>query len=301
MAAFEKYLKYEDGRYVIYNDAIHEGTIGTVNPILSLGFVPMVMKTACDMSSLLGVDVDRRDRWQHVSRHISAYPTQQRNGRTVFRYTEKGCDWWDGNTLGIQHIYPAGQIGPGSDAELLQTAWNTVDEMRRWHDFNGSNSFFPAAVRVGYDPEVILYELNRYSAHTYPNGMQRGNPHGIENFSTVPNTINEMLCTGYGDVVRVFHTWPRDLDASFSTIRVEGAFLVSSALKDGEVTHVAVTSEGRTLTLQNPWPGHAVRVSGKGVKCACPRGGPYEHANVAGQDVYVRDGGMKGGTVRRGR
>ena len=34
---WENYLPFENGRYVIYNDAIHEGTIGTLNPILSLG------------------------------------------------------------------------------------------------------------------------------------------------------------------------------------------------------------------------------------------------------------------------
>lgn len=281
---WEKYLVFEDGRYVIYNDAIHEGTIGTSNPILSLGLVPMVMQTACDMSGLLGTDAGRRDKWQHVISHLSGYPTQQRNGRTVFRYTEKGCDWWGDNTLGIQHIYPAGQIGPDSDPVLLQTAYNTVDEMQRWHDFNGSNSFFPAAVRVGYDPEVILRELHRYSAHTYPNGMQLGNPHGIENFSTVPNTVNEMLCMGYGNVVRVFHAWPKDKDAYFSTIRVEGAFLVSGALKGGEVTHVDVTSEkGRMLTLQNPWPGHSVRVRGKGVKARTLTGSRLTLPTVSGR------------------
>lgn len=38
VAAFwENYLIYENGRYVIYNDAIHEGSGGNMNPILSLG------------------------------------------------------------------------------------------------------------------------------------------------------------------------------------------------------------------------------------------------------------------------
>ncbi len=37
---WEKYLVLENGQYNIYNDAIHEGTYGTKNPILSLGLVP---------------------------------------------------------------------------------------------------------------------------------------------------------------------------------------------------------------------------------------------------------------------
>lgn len=263
VAAFwEKYLTLEGDRYVIYNDAIHEGTVGTMNPILSLGLVRMVMQTVSDMSSFLGVDEDKREQWAFIKDHMSDYPLQERNGKTVFRYTEKGTDWWGDNTLGIQHIYPAGQIGLNSDPQLLQIAHNTVDEMRRWSDFNGTNSFFPAAVRIGYDPDSILVHLNAYSRHTYPNGFQLDNPHGIENWSTVPNTINEMLCMGHQDIVRVFPVWPRDKDASFHQIRVEGAFLVSSKLKDGEVTFLNIFSEqGRPLHLLNPWKGKPVRLS----------------------------------------
>lgn len=252
---WKEYLTFENGRYVIYNDAIHEGTIGTQNPILSLGLVKMVMQTALDMSKLIDVDAAEREKWEHIYTHISPYPLQERNGKTVFRYTEKGTDWWGDNTLGIQHIYPASQIGLNSDPLLLEVARNTIAEMQRWIDNNGSNSFFPAAVRVGYNPDTILVKLNQYVKHTYPNGFQLNNPHGIEGLSTVPNTINEMLCMGHQDVVRLFPVWPRSKDALFKQLRIEGAFLVSSELKQGEIPSVTLTSEqGRPLTMLNPWP-----------------------------------------------
>ena len=267
-AFWEGYLKYEDGRYVIYNDAIHEGTIGTINPILSLGLVRMVMQTAVDMSTLLNADADKRIRWADIGARISEYPLQEKDGKTVFRYTEKGIAWWNGNTLGIQHIYPAGQIGHDSDPELLQIAANTVEVMQCWIDFNGTNSFFPAAVRVGYSPDTILTKLQLYSRHTYPNGFQLNNPHGIENLSTVPNTVNEMLCMGHQDVVRIFPVWPRNKDASFHQIRVEGAFLVSAELRNGFVTNLSITSEkGKDLCLENPWPQRKVKITKKGAGC----------------------------------
>ncbi len=251
---WENYLTWEGDRYVIYNDAIHEGTVGTMNPILSLGQVRMVMQTVSDMSMFLDVDENKREQWTFIHDHLSNYPLQERNGKTIFRYTEKGTDWWNDNTLGIQHIYSAGQIGLSSDPALLKIAHNTIDEMRRWSDNNGTNSFFPAAVRVGYNPDSILMHLNTYSLHTYPNGFQYNNPHGIENLSTVPNTVNEMLCMGHQNMVRVFPVWPRDKDASFHQIRVEGAFLVSSELKKGEINFLTIFSEkGRDLTLLNPW------------------------------------------------
>ena len=259
---WENYLTREGDRYVIYNDAIHEGTVGTMNPILSLGLVRMVMQTAIDMSQFLGIDADRRTQWDERRIHLSDYPVQIRNGRKVFRYTERGTNWWENNTLGIQHIYPAGQIGLDSDPELLKLSRQTIDEMRRWEDYNGSNSFYPAAVRVGYSADTILTKLHAYALHTYPNGFQRGNPHGIENFSTTPNTINEMLCMGHQNVIRLFPVWPRHLDASFRKIRVEGAFLVSGELKDGEVNPFSILSEqGRPLTLLNPWAGCRVKIT----------------------------------------
>lgn len=258
---WENYLTYEDGRYVIYNDAIHEGTIGTKNPILSLGLVRLVMQTILDISLFLDVDNDKREQWEYIKNNLSQFPLQERNGKTVFRYTEVGVSWWGDNTLGIQHIYPGGQIGLNSEPELLETARNTIEEMQRWIDFNGSNSFFPAAVRVGYDADTVLLHLNKYVKNTYPNGFQLNNPHGIENFSTVPNTINEMLCMGHQGIVRIFPVWPVQKNAKFVQIRVEGAFLVSSELKEGKIPFVSVYSEqGRELTLLNPWKDKEVTV-----------------------------------------
>ena len=112
---WKNYLRFENGRYVIYDDAIHEGTIGTVSPILSPGLVPLVMNTAIDMSIALNLEHEKREKWQYIIDHLSDYTYQTIEGKRVFRYSEKGADWWNDNTLGIQHIYPGGQIGFNSD------------------------------------------------------------------------------------------------------------------------------------------------------------------------------------------
>lgn len=255
---WESYLVFENGRYVIYNDAIHEGSIGSQNPILTLGLVRNLMRTVIDMSTLLNTDRDRHAKWNHILTHLSPYPTQIENDIEFFRYTEKGMSWNNGNTLGIQHIYPAGEIGLESDSRLLLISHNTINKMQRWHDYNGSNSFFPAAVRVGYPADVILKKLNEYCRHTAPNGFQLNNPHGIENWSTVPNTVNEMLCNAHQGILRVFKQWD-GTNASFAKIRVEGAFLVSGELKDGIIGPVTIVSErGRPCTIENPWKGKRI-------------------------------------------
>lgn len=258
---WEKYPRLENGRYVIYKDAIHEGTVGNKNPVLSIGFVKMTMQLARDMSEYLGVDADRRANWKHVSEHISAYPTMTRGGKIIYRLAEAGPAWYDGNSLATQHIYPAGQIGLFSPAAELAIARETVRQKNCWFDSNSSNSHFPAAVRVGLEPELILQKLRAYVGRSSPNGFPVGNPHGIENCSTIPNTINEMLCTAHQGVLRVFHVWPKKQDAAFWNIRVEGAFLVTASLKNGEVGTVEIFSEkGRDLELLNPWGAAAVEV-----------------------------------------
>jgi hypothetical protein len=284
---WEKYLKYEDGRYVIYNDAIHEGSIGTKNAILSLGLVRLLMQTSLDMSQFLNVDEARREKWTHIKNHLSDYTFQEKAGKTVFRYSEQGAPWWDGNTLGIQHIYPAGQIGLDSDPNLLTIARNTLSVMNRWLDFNGSNSFFPAAVRVGYDRKIIFQQLKRYSNNTYKNGYQLNNPHGVENWSTVPNTVNAMLCMGHQDVVRLFSAWPKDKDAAFYQIRVEGAFLVSAKLKNEEISGVTIFSErGRDLNLLNPWKNRKIKITEKGASETIREGERIKIKTVSGATYF---------------
>ncbi len=259
------YLKLENGRYVIHNDSIHEGSGPDFNPILSLGLVRTLYKNILVMSEDLGVNAGLRPKWKDILVKISAFPTQQRNGKTVFLYTEKGMDWCDNNTLGIQHVFPAGAIGLDSGPELLEVSRNMLDAMGRWADSNGSSSWYTACARVGYEPEKILSELRKmYDQHSMPNKLLYFGGGGIENAS--PSlAVNEMLLQSHEGLIRFFPAWPRHLDARFGTLRAVGAFLVSAELKDGEVTNLRILSEkGKNLTVQNPWAARPVRVQRNG-------------------------------------
>ena len=290
---WEDYLKFEDGRYVIYKDSVHErsGNGNDFNSIVSLGLVRNAFELAIDMSSEMGVDDERHAKWKHILDNLSTWSYQtlrlphrpgedrsvKKPERKVFRYTERGTAWWRNNTLGIQHIYPAGAIGLDSPPEVLQVSRNTIDVRNGWFDNNGMNSFYPAAVRVGYDPNVILAKLREMvTTRGAPNGFTKRNPHGIENCSIVPNTINEMLCMGHRGVLRLFPVWPKDADARFANIRAWGAFLVDSELRGGVVRYVRIKSErGRPCTVRNPWPRHEVTVFRGGAKAETVSGSRF--------------------------
>jgi len=265
------YLKFEDGRYVLYDHAVHEGSGPNVNGTAALGLIRMTFKLAMDMAALLGVDEELKEKRQHILDHLSGYATwnipdmgrRKYNGEKVFRLAEEGKDWNGNNTLGIQHIFPAGQIGLESGPELLELSRNMIKVMACWDDFNGTNSFYPAAVRVGYDSGEILRHLESWAGQKSANGMKHGkNAHGVESCTPSIVTINLMLCTGHQEVLRVFHAWPKEFDAAFEDLRAEGAFLVSSRLRGGVVEYVEITSErGRPCTIENPWPGRQVMVT----------------------------------------
>lgn len=76
--------------------------------------------------------------------------------------------------------------------------------------------------------------------------------------------INEMLLQSHNGVLRVFPGTPKRWDAAFNTLRAEGAFLVSSSMKNGTVEFVTIKSlAGGRLRVRNPWSGRTVSVEGR--------------------------------------
>jgi alpha-L-fucosidase 2 len=263
VAAFwTDYLKFEEGRYVLRDHSIYEGSARTVNGAAALGMIRMTFQLALDMSGLLDVDADLREKRRDILEHLSEYPTGERDGKAVFRAAEEGMEWC-GKMVSVKNIYPVGVIGLESDPDQVARGRNMISIMRSWNDFNATSCFYPAAARIGHDPAEILRFLETWCKKKAANGMKHGNnPHGMETCTPSIVTINLMLCTGHQGVLRVFHAWPKDQDAAFENLRAEGAFLVSSRLHAGKVEYVRLVSErGRACTVENPWPGRRVTVT----------------------------------------
>jgi len=239
-----------DGRYVIYKDGANEGGQDT-NPVVSIGLVRNVLKLALDLSKELDVNEPERDKWLHILSHLSPISTGERDGRSVIQ------------RMTFTYIYPAGQIGLGSDPMLLGIARDMVEHTNGWATLNGTSSFFPSAARVGYDPELLLKRL--HGMRFQPNGIVYNDFHMLENSSIVPNTVDEMLLQSHEGILRFFPDWPRSRDARFHTLRAYGAFLVSASLSRGVVKDLVIMSEkGRPCVVHNPWPGHPVELIRRG-------------------------------------
>lgn len=249
----------------------------------------------------VGVIADIKDNptiWQENDLAVTETIPNEHWHDPVFYNEETGNRWSFHFPANIMHIYPGGAIGLGSPKEELDAARNTVhalscmeDELGRlrhrkalesdgenadcrdphffksgaWNATNLSCLFFPAAVRVGYDPDVIWRELTERLRHRgLPNGFVDGNPHGIENLSTVPNTIQEMMLLSHEGILRIFRVWPREThpDAAFVGLWAYNAFVVGARLQNGEIVDLRIEStKGKPCTVENPWPGKGVLVS----------------------------------------
>ncbi len=285
---WEDYLKFEDGRYVIYMDHFGEvmpnlrnkgqwrNRLGDFNSTLSLGLVKMLFKGIIDVSTYLNKDADKQQKWKFILSHISDFPTGNVDGRAALKSMERN---WRGTpeASGLSRvsihglILPGGVCGPVSTPEfnkiLLSDVAHWKDGMEspgQWGNTlnNGIETCFPGAVRVGYNADEILKYLKaRIALQSLPNLWITQGGGGVETLSAVPLTINEMLMQSYEGVLRIFPNWDIHKDASFNNLRAYGAFLVSSNLKNGKIEYVKIYSEkGRLCKMKNPWHGKTIQL-----------------------------------------
>ncbi len=265
-AFWEDYLVKKKGRYIIKNDAAHEipyyrgkkfryithkGQIEAVNAINSLGLVKLLFNGIYDMAKELGLNAEKYPLWEDIIQNLSDFPTFIKKGKKCFRYSKRGIRWRDDNTVGLQHIYPASQIGFESGEKLLKIAKNTYFINDRRLDDNGSNSYLPAGARIGVDPHFLIEGIHQnIKEFGLPNRMFRHHGGGIEHLTMVPSTINEMLLQSYEGIIRLFPCWDKKSPASFENLRADGAFLVSAELKNKKISSIKIKSlKGRKCNL----------------------------------------------------
>ena len=268
---WEDFLKLEDGRYVVRGDVFNETNPrdegeGDFNCLMSLGMARMAIQGAKELSIFLGTDKKRRDKWDDILRHLSAFPTgRDEQGQLSLDYCERDGQKPSGISRLHMHatLIPTDLVGPHltpeyNDIMLRDLGKWQQTERKDWGNStsNGIETVYPGAARIGYPPELLLQHLKfRISKWSYPNCYIHAYGGGLETLSAVPGTINEMMMQSYEGILRVFPNWPRSSNASFRSLRAYGAFLVTASIVGGEIQPVGIYSEkGRPCIMENPWP-----------------------------------------------
>lgn len=315
---WEDYLKFENGRYVIYMDHYNEvmpnlknkgqwrQLLGDFNSTLSVGLVKMLFKGMVDVSGFLNVDEERRQKWEHIAKHMSQFTVGETDGKPSLKNVESSPSPIHSRVEGLARVsihglvLPGGVCGPVTDSAFNQVL---LSDIGRWKDKmkapgewantlgNGVETCFPAAVRVGYDSDEVMKQLtDRIKRQSLPNLWITAEGGGIETLSAVPLTINEMMMQSYEGVIRIFPNWNKTKDASFEQLRAYGAFLVSGKLQKGKIGPVKLLSEaGRPCVIENPWPGRSVQLFRNGRKAEQLTGKTFSLATSRGEQLEFID------------
>jgi alpha-L-fucosidase 2 len=141
---------------------------------------------------------------------------------------ELGPDWW----CGYSYAWVGGLYARARQADNAVKALRTFAEC-----FTSINSF----------------HLNGDQSKTGKSKFQY-RPFTLEGNFAFAASIQEMLLQSHTGTVVVFPSIPQDWhDASFQTLRTEGAFLISARKEHGIITEIDITSEvGETLRIQIP-------------------------------------------------
>ena len=184
----------------------------------------------------------------------------------MYRYTEKGMRWNNGNDVGQQHIYPCGCVGLGSSEEDLQIARNTVNQRKYgFTDGNAVSSFYAIGARIGFDPAYMIDRLREWNRQTTLPNLLHDMPGGCLEYCVVNAlALNEMALQSHQGTVRIFPVWDARLDCEYENLRADGAFLVSAKIASGAVRYAKLVSEkGGTLRAAFPAERFTVTVNGE--------------------------------------
>jgi hypothetical protein len=157
---------------------------------------------------------------------------------TIKRLDEVGPDYWTGYSYSwLGNLKARAMDGEGA-AEALRTFAECFCLRNTFH-VNGDQT------------------KSGKSKYTY-------RPFTLEGNFAFASAINEMLIQSHTGIIRVFPAVPNSWEnVSFNKLRTVGAFLVSSEMKNGEVTKVEIESEtGGEFQLANPFTSGKYTISG---------------------------------------
>jgi hypothetical protein len=118
--------------------------------------------------------------------------------------------------------------------------------------------------------------------------------YGILSAGLQDGLMQSISATPGGDpVIRVFPAWNKNKPAYFKLL-TKGGFLVSSSVKNGEVSFVEINSQlGGICRIRNPWSGKTISLYRNGVKTEDLTGSLISFSTSIGEDIKIVRQGIK--------
>lgn len=234
-----------------------------------LGLVRWTFEKAAELANELGKS-DEAGKWNKI---LSQWPQYDIDSTSGFTYA-KGVRY-DESHRHFSHLiafHPLGLVDWSKgkkDQEIIRSTISTLDKVGPdyWCGYSWSwlgNIKARAFDGQGAADALKIFALDfclKNSFHV--NGDQSGTgkskmtyrPFTLEGNFAFASGIQEMLIQSHTGIVHIFPAIPPEWkEVSFDKLRTEGAFLVSSEMKKGEVSEVNIFSEkGGQIHMLNPF------------------------------------------------
>ncbi|MHC4562975.1 MAG: glycosyl hydrolase family 95 catalytic domain-containing protein [Planctomycetota bacterium] len=210
------------------------------------------LQAAVAAADVLGTDKDLRDQWQDILDNLVVVDDLDELGfddeaKRQYFYNEPA---FIGIDIG-KHI-----PRPGDAPEWLKKPFHSTANLPWQWMIEIRNRAFVA----DRDLPVISEWVQQWRA---PNGACRAM--GTQGLGFIGHygeaegilqPLQEMMLQSWDGCIRIFDAWPKDMNGSFTTLRAQGAFLVSAAHEGGKVGDVTLMSEkGAPCRVGSPWDG----------------------------------------------
>ncbi|TWP53279.1 Tat pathway signal sequence domain protein [Lentzea tibetensis] len=200
-------------------------------------------QTLIDSAKTLRINDPLAGKWREVLDTLTPYPVDQ-NGYMIgagvpFAKSHRHYSH-------LLQVYPLYEVTweNAANRQLIETSlnhWISFEGALQGYTFTGAASISAQMLR-GDKAEFYLGELMR--RYIKPNTMYQESGPVIETPLSAVQSMYDMLCQSWGDVIRVFPAVPASWgDISLDDFRTQGAFLLSASRQGGTTRWVKVHSE----------------------------------------------------------
>lgn len=330
---FPNLKKEADGKYHIYHVNNHEGSWDSPDTQEELSGMRSITPLAIRASEILGVDAGMRPVWREFLENIAPLPT---NDSVKQRQPGDPVIWvGTGSTEGGRSapaLAPAAYYDmitvATADPEIVRIAKQTYDaanaqtnertpvntlsvqgveaanlgraEHVRWFIPNQIRRLTPQSDNCDYVGDGRTGVLmNRLGLREGPGDLE------CQRLGRATHAMHAALlqaappAPGGDSVIHVFPAWPKEWDAEY-TLLARGAFLVTAAMRRGEIEFVEVKSQaGEKCRLANPWPSQVVTLYRSDKPGADASGPVLEFDTATGEVVVVAPKGTTLAALKR--
>jgi hypothetical protein len=246
------------------------------NPTWTLAYLQRLLETLVSMTAAL--DREPNAAWLDMLAHLPPVPTTVYEGVPVLSSYGEGANatektqaaWFTGkHQAGYLHsIWPGEVLSPMSEqnSTLVAAAQNTF-KWAPWYQDNSFSWIFASAARAGIAPDVILGIWQPYLIRNMKTNRLVAFGGLCSDSLGAVAFVHDMLVQSQEGFLRLLPAWPANASASFESLRMRGALLVSASYvgraewaglvagRTGGTANVTITAEaGGVVSFLSPWP-----------------------------------------------